>query len=1144
MAQMVLSMAVSYILGRIFAPDIPPQEGPRLQDLKIQNSGYGVPIPFLYGAARLAGNVIWSTDLIETRREEEVGGGKGGGDEQTVITYTYSIFAAIAICRGPITGIRRIWANAELIYDAGSGATGEAAYVSASFANSIRIYVGNESQLPDPTMESYLGVGQVPGYRGQAYVVFSNFQLEKFGNRLPSFSFEVMKAGTLVIPRLANTITYSGTDLYSNTGIQWAQFDGGVTTAISFQSGSPSQQWFTFVRDINGNLLSYSAKSFDSVNTSPPAEGNFLGLIIARSANGLNNSWGILGSHRVKRFEASTTSPLGATGFMPYPKVWKLKGKVYLPNTYKYDGTNYTLSVYRYSIDADGLPSPIYEKLIQVATGTPRLINNVSYVDKNYFYVMQCFPGGGDNYLWKYSTGLDLIKQWLIPSIPTNTFPAIIVWEDTLYFGGGNNGGSATVYALNADGSATSMGTFAESTAPSNAGMHVYPSHMPPIAFGSHQTVSMLGAFTVGVGDTVPLSTIVQDICTESGLQVSDLDVSDLASTNVRGYVITNRTEARTAIEPLQKAFFFDAVESGTVIKFVRRGGSSVRTVSTNDCVLYTGISQESNGNGKVQMTRTQELDLPVSFDVLFLNTNTDYQQGAQQERRLATQAVNALKINLPMSLNDSEAKFIAASQLYNVWAERTRLRLSLGNKHSDLEPTDVLVLNDPGSGTSRTLRMIRKSEALSGSVTFDAVEEDVSAYTQTMTTANANSTAQTLAADTKTIVALLDLPLLQDSDNEPGTYVGLSGYSTGWKAATLFKSTDEGATYTIVDSFVTRAGIGYAMTVLGIGRIDIFDDQSSVQVKLYPAGFTLSSTTEINVLNGSNAILVGREIIQYKTATLQADGSYILTGLLRGRRGTNWARTLHLAGEQVVVLASPAIRVLPLLTSELNLARDYKGVTVGQLVQEQSSIKFVNRGETMVPFAPVEFQATRKLNYDWVFTWKRQTRIDGSWRDGVDVALSEDTESYYLEFFHWSDFPIPTGITKGLPTLIETGSTTNLSTGDKVKIYDIKGMTELNGRTFTVTAVSVSAYSLDGVDSSLYEDWVSGGTTRKVMSNATVVSALTYTYLVAQQTTDLNFATGRTVVRAAVSQISTSIGAGRPAIGSFTQSPNHNGSP
>ena len=63
------------------------------------------------------------------------------------------------------------------------------------------------------------------------------------------------------------------------------------------------------------------------------------------------------------------------------------------------------------------------------------------------------------------------------------------------------------------------------------------------------------------------------------------------------------------------------------------------------------------------------------------------------------------------------------------------------------------------------------------------------------------------------------------------------------------------------------------------------FDEANTVTVTLL--GGALFSTSEFLVLNGDNAALLGDEIIQFKTATLVSGTTYILSGLLRGRRGT-----------------------------------------------------------------------------------------------------------------------------------------------------------------------------------------------------------------------------------------------------------------
>ena len=180
--------AGSFLGNALFSASPPDIEGPRLSELKVQVSTYGNMLPLTYGTVRQAGNIIWSTDLIEDKNSES-GGGKGGGGQE-VTTYTYRVNFAVALCEGPIDSILRVWANGTLIFDKSTTLN----------SSNFRFYNGDETQLPDALIEAYLGVGNVPGYRGVAYVVFENMQLADYGNRIPNLTFEVLKKAASMPP--------------------------------------------------------------------------------------------------------------------------------------------------------------------------------------------------------------------------------------------------------------------------------------------------------------------------------------------------------------------------------------------------------------------------------------------------------------------------------------------------------------------------------------------------------------------------------------------------------------------------------------------------------------------------------------------------------------------------------------------------------------------------------------------------------------------------------------------------------------------------------------------------------------------------------------------------------------------------------
>ncbi|EAU40123.1 hypothetical protein FP2506_11222 [Fulvimarina pelagi HTCC2506] len=153
------------------------REGPRLDAVRFMQADEGGGIPRIYGTARVAGQVIWATrfeEQIETERQ----GGKGGPPSVEVTTYSYFGNFAVGLCEGPIAGIRRIWADGEELdqtrYD-------------------IRVYRGRETQDGDPLIEAKQGSGNAPAYRGLAYLVFQRLPLERWGNRIPQISCEVMR---------------------------------------------------------------------------------------------------------------------------------------------------------------------------------------------------------------------------------------------------------------------------------------------------------------------------------------------------------------------------------------------------------------------------------------------------------------------------------------------------------------------------------------------------------------------------------------------------------------------------------------------------------------------------------------------------------------------------------------------------------------------------------------------------------------------------------------------------------------------------------------------------------------------------------------------------------------------------------------
>jgi len=77
------------------------------------------------------------------------------------------------------------------------------------------------------------------------------------------------------------------------------------------------------------------------------------------------------------------------------------------------------------------------------------------------------------------------------------------------------------------------------------------------------------------------------------------------------------------------------------------------------------------------------------------------------------------------------------------------------------------------------------------------------------------------------------------------------------------------------------------------------------------------------------------------------------------------------------------------------------------------------------------------------------------------------------------------TAITKANPAVV-TVTSHGYSNGDDVWINSVGGMTEVNGRRFTIANVTTNTFELSGVDSTNYTTYTSGGTAAKVYEIAT----------------------------------------------------------
>lgn len=495
----------------------------------------------------------------------------------------------------------------------------------------------------------------------------------------------------------------------------------------------------------------------------------------------------------------------------------------------------------------------------------------------------------------------------------------------------------------------------------------------------------------------VTIADAVTAICLRAGLDMSQFDVSALATITepLRAMAISQVTSARQVLDMLGAAYFFDAVASDRIY-FRPRGSAPVRTLSYDD-LGWHGDGQDIPD--PLALVASNELELPAQVALTYNNIDGDYQTDTQYSDRLLTGMRSTNALTLPIGLTPAHAKQIADAMLVDSAVGLLATALALGTIHSDLEPTDVIIATARDGSTYR-LRLVKRADA-GGVSSFEAMLDDPSVLVQPGITVGGLPSQTVVLAVPDSVFLPLDIGLLRDADNAPGYYLAVSGGgSSAWRSAGVFDSPDD-TTYTLQRTVDSQAVIGETTTALAnwLGG-NTWDEAGTVTVAV-DGQLTSATSADVIARRATNAILIGDEHIQFRTATLVSPGVYTLTGMLRGRRGTEWAMGTHAIGDRVVALGNAGVRFMALQSSELGVTRYLKVATAGQPLSAVTAKSAAPMGIVLKPFAPALASADRTTG-DTVIDWYRRTRLSSritgplAWSN----PLGEAVEAYEVDVF------------------------------------------------------------------------------------------------------------------------------------------------
>lgn len=930
-------------------PKGPTVSGPRLNDRKVQTSTYGATVGRVYGMVGLSGNIFTmeNNELKEKSRKKEEGG--KGGSSTTVETFTYSATFMLGICEGPIIGIRRIWCSDKLIYNAGSDDIGTI-MASNQSARGWKLYTGSDDQLPDPRHEAEHGVGNVSAYRGLAYIAFYDFELADYSNSLQGaqFKVEVVQSADFVPPREA--------------------YNAPLLTALN--ETVPRAR-------IKGNVFSFW---YDPTDVRP---------FVGRSFRWRRRDYRVEdGSFITDEADPQMRSP-----------------DSFISGYQKYDiGTSVGMA-WVYDFDSTGDPHAYVR-------GTNNLVNRTFapylgegrdlgvFASDSALWLFRVRSDGSkyaERYPNYYTTDPDVYEietddavTIYCASVGVGHTAVIDDDERTLFI---IDCGGPSVRVLNLEG-----GTFRQK--------YNFSEHS--ILFNSISGAASDGLFIMFARDQmsaliysekiefVPpsLASIIEaEVDISSLLTSADIDVTQLTDT-VDGYLISGGT-LRAAIEPLQGTYPFDFIPSGYKLKGVKRGQVSALDIPWQDM----GATDVGGIEAALQLSREMDSQLPLRVNIKYIDAIREYAFSEQYQERLNTGIVNKIDREFPVVIDADKAKQVAEILLYLAWMERTDLTFTLPPSYLALEVADVVTLRMRSSIEQVRLTAINYKD--NGRLEITSKRNNPSLYISTASGSEGVPPDGNIPINGSSIAILLDIPVVDESiQNQPGFVAVMDGFSDSWPGGVLFRSPDAGQTWQQVQGFSGFPTAGFAVGVLPESE-STMPDRRSITVSLLSG--QLESITRDQMLSGMHYVAYGRdqrwEIMRYQDAVLQADGTYVVSGFVRGERGTEWATGLHQEGDYFVVLADPDNIFITMPVESIEQDRTYRAITNGATIDSGSDIPFVYRGVNLETLSGVYPLGRRDGSQNLTVAWTRRSRLSSSWwLTGVPAPVAEATEAYEVD--------------------------------------------------------------------------------------------------------------------------------------------------
>lgn len=485
------------------------------------------------------------------------------------------------------------------------------------------------------------------------------------------------------------------------------------------------------------------------------------------------------------------------------------------------------------------------------------------------------------------------------------------------------------------------------------------------------------------------LASVVAEICKRAGLEY--YDVSELYGL-VRGYVVSEVTDARAALQPLMLRHGFDAVERDGTLRFLMRDGRDGQHLER------ALMAETEEVDGAVEKSRGSEVELAGRVRLRFVQADGDFDIQSE-EAILAGEATHAVATTeMPLAMTRAEGRQTVERWLNEAQVSREMARFALPPSRLDLGAGNIVVIpGEAGEGDAR-YRIDRVETGASQLIEAVRIEPEV--YTSSDIPDEAVS-LQEFVPPVPVKPLFLDLPLMSGDETPHAPHIAVA--ARPWPGTVAVYDSDEDADYALNQIVAAQSVIGRSQTPLQRARPGLFDRKALLKLRLTSG--QLQGISQARMLNGGNLAAIGGgesggwEIIQFRDAELVDKRTYILTHLLRGQFGTDAMMPDEWVPGSWFVLLNGRPQQIDQASAHRRIARHYR---IGPARRSYDDPSFLHRIEAfdgigLRPYAPCRLRGLALPGGGRKFTWVRRTRIDGDSWDGPEVPLGEESESYHV---------------------------------------------------------------------------------------------------------------------------------------------------